>query len=347
MYRKIHRKPERIRIGAFPELSIEQARRECQRLAGKIAEGVNPAEQKRAARRIPTFGEVYREFMDAPQRGREKRDRRPATVRTYTHIVTRAIPDWQSKRISDITRADVERMADAVAKERGRVTANLTITLVKAVLEFACEREHVTVNVARKVRRFSTQSRERFLTEQEIGRLWRQLDNAPSAVADLIRLALLTGARRSNLIAMKWADIDLDTAIWTINADEMKAAKAHRVPLSATALETLRRRLANRKTDGKWVFPGRFDKAMTFPQDEWMEVLRVAEITNFTFHDLRRSFATLQLSANVPLPVISQSLAHGSTKATSVYARVQPNATKNAIDAVASRVLAAATEGKK
>ena len=346
MYRKIHRRPERIRIGAFPELSIEQARRECQKLAGKIAEGVNPAEQRRTARRAPTFGELYREYMNAPQRGREKRDRRPGTVRSYNYVVNTVIPDWQSKRLSTITRADVERMADAAAKERGLVPANMAITVVKAVLEFACDREHLTTNVARKVRRFALQSRERFLTDPEIKRLWKTLDGVRVEVADLVRLALLTGARRSNLLAMKWADVDLDMGMWTISADDMKAAKSHRVPLSAPAQEALRRRLGSRLPDAKWVFPGSGEKPMNFPYAEWTELLKSAGIERFTFHDLRRSFATLQLSANVPTEVTSKSLGHGSTKTTAIYARVQSRAMKDAIDGVAARVLAVAKEAE-
>ncbi len=341
-YSKVGGRPERIRIGRFPELSVEQARRENLRLAGRIAAGANPNEERRAARRVPTFGEMLASYIAAPRRGRVKRERRPSTIRAYQSLANTVFAPWSSRPISSITRAHVETLVDQVARERGKGAAKNSLDMARAVFIAAVNAEIIPSNPARLVVGFATVERERFLTVDELGRLMKALDGADESLRDLVRLALYTAARRSNLCHMRADELDLPGATWSIPGAKMKNGKAHVLPLSAAAVDILRRRLA---IGSEWIFPGKNGRSAPFPTVRWQALLKAANISGFVFHDLRRTAATLATTAGAPLPIVSRLLGHATLAQTSVYARPADEATRAAVDQVASKI-AAAIEGK-
>ena len=141
--------------------------------------------------------------------------------------------------------------------------------LLRALLNFA----RVEPNPTKGVRLYREHSRERYLSGEELRRLFLALDAAPNeTIADAIRMALLTGARRNNVCTMEWAELDLDRGLWTIPAAKFKTGRPLVVPLMPDAVVLLRRRLegqrlwlASRKEregleameECRYVFPGR------------------------------------------------------------------------------------------
>jgi len=120
-----------------------------------------------------------------------------------------------------------------------------------------------TDNPAAGFARNAEAPRDRYLSTEEIGRLTAALDAHPNRrAADAVRLILLTGARRGEVLAARWDQFDLEAAVWIKPAATTKQRRLRRAPISASAaalLRTIRRRVPE---DCEWVFPG---EAVTSP----------------------------------------------------------------------------------
>ena len=159
---------------------------------------------------------------------------------------------------------------------------------------------------------------------------------------DYIMLSLLTGARRSNVLAMAWAEINLDRATWTIPGSKAKAKDNITVPLTTAAIEVLQARAEATGAQG-WVFPGAGKTGhLVEPKKGWQRLLQRAGIEDLRLHDLRRSLASFQIDAGVSLAVIGKGLGHYSQQTTAVYARLAQDPVADAWQKGTDAILVAA-----
>lgn len=262
-----------------------------------------------------TFGELFKKFINeyAKQHKRTWKE----DVRTYE----RYIINWESKPISSLTRDDVARTHTKIGKENGMYAANRLLALVRAVYNKAIEWEWQGQNPATHIKPFKEKSRDRFLQPEEIRRFFQALDYEPNTlVKDFIKTCLFTGARKSNVLSMKWEDISLKQATWYIK--ETKNGETQAVPLTEEVIETLKERQKHKSSI--WVFPSKQDekKHLTDPKKTWANILDRAEIQNLRIHDLRRTMGSYQAILGANSFTIGRSLGHKSSKATEIYARM-------------------------
>ena len=133
-------------------------------------------------------------------------------------------------------------------------------------------------------------------------------------------LSLLTGARRSNVLSMRWQDIDLEEAIWTIL--ETKNGTSQMVPLGTEAIAILSERF---QTKGSlWVFPSGTSQSghLEEPKSAWKRILKRADLTDLRLHDLRRTMGSYQAATGANSFIIGKSLNHKTVQATAIYARL-------------------------
>ena len=248
-YRKVHGRPERIWIGRWPEMTVEQARDEAVKINGTVAAGENPNDKRRLNRKSPTLGEVYQEFLEAPTRTRAKRAKSPTTVAGYEQQWKACLASWKDRKLASISRHDIERLHNDLGTTSGHYAANRVLALVKAIFNHAIDQGYFASNPAVRLRPFEVRSRDRFLQADELSRFWKAVDAEPSEkIRDFVRLSLFTGQRRSNVLSMRRDEVNLERAVWSI--PRQKGGKPHEVPLPQPALEILRRRLAGRATSG-------------------------------------------------------------------------------------------------
>ncbi len=172
---------------------------------------------------------------------------------------------------------------------------------------------------------FKEQSRDRFLQTDELPKFFEAIKAEPSElVRDFFLLALFTGARRGNVAAMKWADLDLELSQWRI--PETKAGRVQFVPLSAPALAILKRRLET-ANGSEYVLPshGRTGHLAEI-KTGWSRILKVAGIENLRPHDLRRTLGSYMAVNGASLSIIGAALGHTNASTTQVYARLTTNA---------------------
>ena len=179
----------------------------------------------------------------------------------------------------------------------------------------------------------SESKRERYLSPSELVELIAALDDeqTPRDLADFVRLALATGARKSNILAMRWADIDLDLKDWHMPMS--KSGKGYHVDLTPAALTTLERR-EKEATSSPFSFsrPTALHQAISaMCVQPWQRFLKRFDLPqDVRLHDLRRTCRSYQASAGVSLQKIGAALGHRSLGSVQIYARLHAEAVAEA-----------------
>lgn len=332
LYRKINGKPERIKIGRFPDLSIENARNEARKLKGDLATGINPSDIKKKLRSEITFEALFKEYLEKYSKKCKK------TWKADEVDVKRFLSAWFLKKISKITNADVRGVHQKLRHENGLYIANRTLERVRAIFNKAIEWGFEGKNPALGIKKYKEKSRERFLSKEELSRFLEALQNLESQVSrDYIMLSLLTGARKSNILEMKWKDINFDEGTWRI--PETKNGESLTLPLSSKAIEILLQRKAT--SNSIWAFESKGSKTghLMEPKRTWQTLLKKAKLEDLRIHDLRRTLGSWQAIMGTSLHIIGKSLGHKSQTATSVYARLNLDPIRESIETATKTML--------
>ena len=322
--------------------TADEARRRALDVLMAVACGKDPATEKQDAKRELTVGALIdRYLIEGPL---TKIDKRASSWSSDGSNLNRHIrPLMGGRSVQDISRTDMVKAARAIidgdtavtvhTKTRGsaRVRGGLgaarrTIQTAAAMFAWAIDQEMVTNNPAKGVRLPRASVTERFLTRAEAGHLlsvlgaMRESGRVNPRFAAAIRLLIFTGARKTEILALRWAEIDWPGRRIVLAPDRSKTGGkvgVRRIPLSDAALEVLS---AMPRNDG-FVFPGG-RRSSTYAkglQKVWCEVRSEAGFPGLRVHDLRHSFASLALANNENLFLISKVLGHTSTRMTERY----------------------------
>jgi len=314
LYCKIKGRPERVKLGAFTDLSIELARKKAAQCRGEIAGGDNPQEAKRAFRQEATFRELFHEYMERYSKKSKK------SWKYDEREVNKFLSHWFNKKISSITKQEIQKLHERIHAENGLYQANRILERIRAMFNKAREWGWQGENPSNGIKKYKEKSRERFIVGSELPRFFESLENEENETArDFFKIALLTGARKTNVLQMRWEQLDLDSAVLYI--PETKNGEPHKIPLSSQALKILKER--KKDTKGEWVFAGEGKEGhFADPKRSWARVLERAGISNLRIHDLRRTLGSWQAVTGASLPIIGKTLGHKSALSTQVYARL-------------------------
>ncbi len=230
--RKQGGKSQRLLIGEFPGTSLEEARKKALELCAAISRGNNPR-KKTVLRAEPTLGallEAYlQEHAKAPMLWRPKK-------RLKQYLDDTLATGRTERSALESTVADVQRRLNEIAKRNGKVPLP-TIPVVpyaRAAINWCIKNSlYSGDNPWVGVKKFKTQARERYLKPEELEKLFRLLKDVQndSGIRDYIYISLFTGARKTNVLEMRWEQIDFDLAIWTIpltkSGESQNASAAH------------------------------------------------------------------------------------------------------------------------
>jgi len=336
LYRKIAGRPERLTIGPYVDLSIEQARHRAEELNGDIATGKNPAARRREVRDEMTLAELFQHYLE--HYAKEHKRTWADDVATFN----RHLHGWHLCKISSIRKADVVTLHGRIGRTRGKYVANRVIELLCSMFNRAGKDwGWGGENPAAGVKAFREHKRERFLQGEELPAFFQSLAQEPNNVMrDYILVSLLTGARRANVQAMRWDEIVWDRAAWIIPAEKSKIDEPIHVALTAVVLRILKERKAHSKC--VWVFPGSGRTGhLVSPKGAWRRILKRAGLTNLRLHDLRRTLGSWQAAAGTSLTIIGKSLGHTSLEATAIYARLHLDPVRDSVAAAGDALLVA------
>ncbi|WP_028945534.1 tyrosine-type recombinase/integrase [Pseudomonas vranovensis] len=260
-----------LKLGSFPEMTVEQARNEAAKVLGEFASGANPAEARRAIREQMTFGDIFASYLI----DKKKRDGTTLTAKTrtnYSDVLRLYLDKITGKKLAEISRDDLKAI-HAKASKKSHAQADRAVRIVSAVFNFAGDLGLFDgINPAARIQKNPAVERDRFVQRVELPHLFDAI--ATSAIGDFFLLSLLTGARRSNVQEMAWHDIDQEAGIWRIGMT--KNGTPQNVTLSPEALATLkaRKQAAN---GSPFVFPGTGKTGhLVEPKTSWATILNRA-----------------------------------------------------------------------
>jgi integrase len=328
----------RHKLGEYPEITPEQARKLAAKVSAGIANGLDPQQEKWRARREMLLGELLDVYLDRhakPHKKTWERDRA---------IFELHLGDLKSRYLSSLPQGEISTLHVRIGRDHGRYTANRVLALLSKMYTFALTLGFPGPNPVRGIQRFKEKSRDRFLSGEELGRFFAALGEETGLFQDFFRVLLLTGVRRGNVQAMRFDQLDLEGGTWRI--PETKNGQPLAVHLHAEAVEILKGRLA--ESDGRpWVFPGRGESGhLAEVKSAWARIVKRAGLADLRPHDLRRTLGSWQAATGASLPVIGKSLGHKSQAATAVYARLNLDPVRAAVDTAVAAMLAAAGDGR-
>lgn len=360
--KKANRKWQRVRLGTLAEMSVDAARKAAAAKTLAAIAGKDLMAEKRAAQGETTLGDIFTRYLDEHARTFKR------TWEEDERIYRCHLDRMKARRLSDITPEAVAALHARIGKgpntytrtgPNGKtftrtypgspVSANRAAELLRGVYSWAIKsRIFDGPNPAAHIRPFPEVSRSRFLQPDELARFFAAVDQAENATArDALLVMLWTGARKSNVLAMTWGSLDLNTGAWAISAAEAKAGQELRVYLPAEARAILTaRRPADAKPDG-YVFPGRDGTGhLVDLMRTWRGVCKRADLADLRPHDLRRSLGSWAAGSGASLPIIGRMLGHSNAAATQVYARVNLGPVAAAVESAVAAMRAAATPAK-
>jgi integrase len=276
---KATNKPERVTIGRFPEISVDAARAKAGEIVAAFAMGENPSEAKRKARAEMTFVDLFDLYIERHSKVHKRTWREDQSKYQQYLCSEKEGINLAAKKLSAIDRTDIARLHAKIGKAHP-ITANRVIALVSSVFGRAITWDiYDKINPATKIKKFRENSRDRFLQRDELPRFFNALNEEPN---DVIRrfflVSLLTGARRGNVLAMRWDCLDGKNWTWKIPGLQSKNGVPLTVMLSAEVVELL-----NECKDGNdtpWVFPGTGKGGhLADPKKAWKRMLDTDELS--------------------------------------------------------------------
>ena len=341
----------------------QTARTEAKRLQGLVAAGHDPAQTRIAERQAVTVAELCDVYL-----AEGSAHKKPSTLKADRgRLIHHIKPLVGQKSVQKIGRADIERMmidvkrgstASSLPKGRKRPSGSLPsggtgvaaqcVALMSTLLTFAVARGLRSDNPAKGIKKPPTRKFERFLLAEEISRLATALEAEAETTGNpypsaAIKLLLLTGARRGEIIGLQWQNVDFSRKCLRL-PDSKTGAKV--VFLNEPALQILRS--LPHVSNNLHVIPGNRAGAAFVGIDKiWTRVRTAAALRDVRLHDLRHSFASMAVGDGLSLPVTGALLGHKNTATTAGYAHLASDPLRAANDAVGAKIAEALRIGSK
>jgi integrase len=317
LIKRIDGAPTRIRIGSYPQVSIDEARQIAQKHIGDIANGRNPHQAKHAKTKAPTLEELFNYWLNSYAKIHKK------TWKEDIRVFDKYCDAIKRKRLSLLTKTDIVQWHQNIGKRHGHYQANRAFQLVRSLFRVSDEIGYTGGNPCQKVRLFQEKSRERFLMPNELKMFHDAVMQEPPLWRDFLFVLLFTGQRKRNVCQMQWKDVDLSRGLWYVAGETVKNGDPLVVVLSTNALAILNERFNASDRNAEWVFPSeRTSGSVVDAKKAWERVRERSGLTDVRMHDLRRTLGSWQALTGTSLQIIGKSLGHKSMKATEVYARL-------------------------
>ncbi len=321
---------KRVSLGPVSTRNIQEARRACHERRARP----EPVETPEPAPPVPLF----REFVEgAWKKAHFDRYKLSSRKKVQLLLARRLLPAFGNQPLDRIASAKVRRWFD-IWSGTAPGGANKGLQLFRQIMNFAIACGHVEKNPAESIRPNRRPKLTRFLSREEIARLHRVLDMQTGEgnhwQADIIRLLLLTGCRKGEIVALRWAAIQANGLVL---ADSKTGPR--RVPLNAHARRILERQM---RGESPFVFPSPRDPSRTRDGELtlWYRVRREAGIEDVRLHDLRHTFASQAVMSGIPVPVVSRMLGHSSVRMTLRYAHLGDREIEEAAEKVGQAIAA-------
>jgi integrase len=333
------RRTRRLTLGEFGPVTVDQARDRARQILGRVARGEDPAAERADEKTAPTFADLARRYLEEHAGPKKKPASIEADERSLRLYV---LPALRRRKVAAVGLKEVSDLHHSLREKP--VQANRVLALVSKMLNLAetWGLRPLHSNPCPRIARFRESRRERFMSGAELRRLGEALsaveqDGSEDPTAVLaIRLLLLTGARRNEILNLRWQDVDLATG--TLNLPDSKTGKKS-IPLGPAPAELLA--AAPRLEGSPYVIPGRRPNGpFVGLQRPWARIRKRAGLGDVRLHDLRHGFASVGVAANLGLPVLGAILGHRHPATTARYAHLDDDPRRAAAARISNQIAA-------
>ncbi|MBF0325827.1 MAG: tyrosine-type recombinase/integrase [Alphaproteobacteria bacterium] len=308
----------RLTLGRHGILTAEEARTMAKIELAKVAKGDDPAMVRKDNRQAPNMRELAADYMERHAIPKK----RPTSVRDDRSMLDKLIlPRLGARRVRDVGRRDVEALV--LSLRTTPYQANRVRALLSKMFSLAVGWNWRSDNPVKGVEKFGEEKRDRWLKDDELVRLFAVLDaHANQRAANAVRLLLLTGARRSEVLKATWDQFDFERGVWRKPAHTTKQKRTEHLPLSGQTMALLSS-IREDGADSQYVFPGKAPgKPLTDIKKFWQGVLVEARIEDARLHDLRHTHASHLVSSGMSLAIVGRLLGHTQAQTTHRYAHL-------------------------
>lgn len=336
---RIGTRKRRVILGRYGQLTVAEARQAARKALLAATEGRDLADEREKARQGETVADLSARYLEVhlPKKkaSSQRHDRR--MIRSYV------IPKLGRLKVADVKREDMAKLHHslrATPYEANRLMA-LCSKLFNLAEQWGLRPDGS--NPTHHVQRFREQRRQRFLSGEELVRVGDALreaaarSSAPASAILALRLLILTGARLSEILTLRWSSVDLENGLLHL-PDSKTGPKV--LPIAAPVLALLAE--APRLEGNPYVCPG--EKAghhfVGLPR-VWRRIQRRAGLQNVRLHDLRHSHASAAAGLGTPLQIIGALLGHSGPQTTARYAHLADFPVRAAAHQVSNHIAAA------
>lgn len=351
-------------LGTYGKITADEARTKARDILARAHLGEDVAEERNNIRKSQTVNEL----IDAWSKDGALINRRTGARRKQVNIdgdialaAHHLKPLIGARTVESLIKGDIQRLRTQIAtgesktKRKGRKrglikviggdgTATRTIRLFSSILSYAVDTGVIERNPALGIKLAPGGQRHRYLSPEELRRLGEVLDRPASSAtagtaAIIIRLLILSGARRGEIEGLKWSEVDFQFGMLR---KETSKTGAKIIPLARAALEILDEQRQWSSGNQIWVFPAqRGDGHFDGLSKEWQRIRKAAGIEDVRVHDLRHTFASIGAGGGVGLPLIGGILGHRQASTTQRYAHLADTPLRAAADLIGSELAVA------
>jgi len=308
-----HGMTRKLTLGSYPDTSLAAARGDAEARLAELETGIDPATEKaieKAQADPDTVAAVADEWLTRYVKRNLK------TWREVEWLMNKEVlPVWKHKLITEVTKADVIRLLDGIVDRGAPVQANRVRSWLLSWFNWCVDERAILLSspVTGTKRLVKEKSRERILGDDELAAIWSATEGLGYPSGPFLRILSLSAQRRGEVATMRWDDVDLSRAIWTLPSWATKPGRVHDVPLSGPMLAILRELP---RFDGPCVFTTTSGKKPINGFSKMKARIDAAlkreghELADWTMHDLRRTASTWMAGAGVLPHVLSALLNH-------------------------------------
>lgn len=330
-----------LTLGDYGTLTLETARKRAQQERAHILDGHDPVQQRRQTNAAPTVADLGNDYLDRHARPHK---RASSVADDVDMLSQKVLPALGTKKVATVSRRDIESLHQSLKGTPYR--ANRVLALLSKMFSLAIHWGWRPDNPVIGIPRFPEEKRERWLNEEELANLLKVLStHSNQRAANAVRLLVLTGSRRSEVLGATWEQFDLDRGVWTKPSHQTKQNKTEHVPLNDAARQLL---AAMRLADpaGAYLFPGdRAGKPLQEIKNFWRTVCSEAGLSNVRVHDLRHTFASHLVSSGLSLEIVGRLLGHSQAATTKRYAHLADHPLREATNRYGAIIAGSSRQG--
>ena len=331
-YRNKDRMTRKIKLGVHGSITAELAREKAIKYSLTIGSGEDPS-AKVFVKETHTMNDLGEAYLNLHARPKKKPQCFKEDEAFLKNIILKR---FGRLNVENVSTFDLQTLHTDLKSTPYR--ANRVRALLSKMFNLAIQWRWRSDNPARGVEKYQEFQRHRWLNDEELQKLWATLDSYYNqSVANVIRLLLLTGARRNEALHATWDQFDLEIGVWTKPAHSTKQKRMAHLPLSMQAIEMLKH--MKFRSNSPYLFPGNIpNKPLQGIKKAWATIRKHADLPDVRLHDLRHTHASHLVSSGLSLSIVGKLLGHTQASTTQRYAHLADEPLRQAAEFFGNKV---------